>query len=205
MVNVGALLGHWGYGAIFLAVVLGNLGVPVPEETVLVLAGYEAQRGALWLPAVLGVGWVSAVLGDNLGYWLGRRYGPMLLARCGRWASITPGRLDRMSGLVSRYGAYAVFVARFVPGLRFVAGPVAGIVGLRPVKFVAANVLGALLYVPYAVGIGYGLGYGFGDRLERLIGRVEWIALPLAGGLILVFVVVRIRRARHTSLLRSPS
>src|SRR5262249_30014885 len=154
MVDVGGLLGHWGYGAIFLAVVLGNLGIPVPEETVLVLAGYEAQRGALWLPAVLGVGWVSGILADNLGYWLGRRYGPRIIGRCGPWVYIPPGRLDRMSGLVSRCGAYAVFAARFVPGLRFLAGPVAGIVGLRPLKFVAANVFGALLYVPYAVGIG---------------------------------------------------
>jgi membrane protein DedA with SNARE-associated domain len=148
---------------------------------------------------VLGVAWASAILGDNLGYWLGRRHGPAVIARYGHWAHITPRRLDKMSGLVSRYGAYAVFAARFVPGLRFLAGPVAGIVGLAPFKFVVANVLGALLYVPYAVGIGYGLGYGFGDHVERLIGRVEWIALPVAGGLILGFVVVRIVRARHAA------
>ena len=67
-----ALLSTWGYLGIFLAVALGNIGVPLPEETILALAGYAAQRGQLKLPTVLAVGVISAVVGDNIGYWLGR-------------------------------------------------------------------------------------------------------------------------------------
>ena len=66
-----ALLSTWGYLGIFLAVALGNIGVPLPEETILALAGYAAQRGQLKLPAVLVVGVIRAVVGDNIGYWLG--------------------------------------------------------------------------------------------------------------------------------------
>jgi membrane protein DedA with SNARE-associated domain len=96
-----------------------------------------------------------------------------------------------------RHGAWAVFAARFVAGLRFLAGPLAGATGLPPLTFVMANVLGALLYIPYAVGIGYAVGYGFGDRIEQLIGRVEWIVLAAAVVLTLAVAVLRVLRARH--------
>ena len=85
MPELGHLIKHWGYLAIFVFVVLGNLGVPVPEESILVLAGYLVWQGDLRLPLVLLVGMLSAIAGDNLGYWLGRRYGQAAIARYGRW------------------------------------------------------------------------------------------------------------------------
>ena len=75
------LLSHWGYGAIFLGVILGNFGLPVPEETILALGGYLAQRGELRLPLVIVISFVSAVTGDGFGYWLGRRYGRAAIER----------------------------------------------------------------------------------------------------------------------------
>ena len=70
-----ALLEQWRYAAIFLMVILGNMGLPVPEETVLTLGGYLASRGVTRLHWVVVIGVISAVIGDNIGYWLGRRYG----------------------------------------------------------------------------------------------------------------------------------
>jgi membrane protein DedA with SNARE-associated domain len=112
------LLDQWGYAGIFLAVVPGNVGVPVPEETVLALEAIE---------------------------------------RYGRWAFVTSARLQKISELLIRYGAFAIFAARFVTGVRFLAGSLAGTAGVPPLTFTIANVLGALAYVPYAVGIGYGV------------------------------------------------
>jgi membrane protein DedA with SNARE-associated domain len=71
-------------------------------------------------------------------------------------------------GLIAHYGARAVFAARFVPGLRTVAGPLAGAGGLPPFRFFAANLLGAICYVPWPVLAGYGVGYGLGDWVDRL-------------------------------------
>src|SRR6266571_1739291 len=85
MLDVGGLIGHWGYLAILLIVVLGNVGLPVPEETALIAAGYLVWRGELRLPLVLAVGIVSAVAGDNVGYWLGRRYGQAAVESYARW------------------------------------------------------------------------------------------------------------------------
>jgi membrane protein DedA with SNARE-associated domain len=199
MSDGAGLLVHWGYGALFAAVVLGNVGFPVPEETILALGGYLSQRGELRLGLVLAIGVVSAVAGDTIGYWLGRRYGRAAIERYGGWVFVTPARFEKVSRFVSRYGGWAVFGARFVAGLRSLAGPLAGAAGLRPLPFAMANVLGALLFVPYAVGIGYAVGYGFGDDLERLIGRVEHIVVAAALIGALAVVTVRIVRSRRAS------
>jgi membrane protein DedA with SNARE-associated domain len=198
--DLGELVGHWGYGAIFVVVVLGNFGLPLPEETVLVLGGYMAWQGTLRLAAVLAVGVVSAAIGDNLGYWMGRRYGRATLERYGRWVAITPERLEVVWRFVLRHGSLGVFAARFFPGLRIMAGPIAGASGLGLTRFVVANLLGALCYVPYAVGIGYALGYGLGpyvEPLRRAVGDVEKAALALLGVVALVLLVRRAIRARR--------
>lgn len=191
------LLAHWGYFAIFVAVILGNIGFPVPEETILALGGYMAQRGALRLDIVMTIGIVSAVTGDGIGYWLGRRYGRRAIERYGRWVHITPARLDQVCAFVARHGAWAVFCARFVAGLRFLAGPLAGATGLRPLAFAAGNVLGACLFVPIVVGLGYLFGRTFGDDIERLVRGVEHVALGVALVLALVLVIARVVRARR--------
>lgn len=185
MLDPAELIGHWGYLALSLLVILGNMGLPLPEETILVLAGYMVWRGKLRLPLVLAVGVISAVAGDNLGYWLGHRYGRAALQRHALWILGKPARLEAMQSFVERRGAFAVFVARFVPGLRFSAGPLAGALGLRFLSFLVANLLGAATYVPLAVGAGYAVGYGLGpylERLRQLVGEVEHIVLVVALG-----------------------
>ncbi len=180
MSTLPQLIGYWGYPAIFIVVVLGNAGLPVPEETVLGIAGYLVWRGHLRLSLVLSVGIVSAVVGDNLGYWIGRRWGQARMTRYAHWAVGHPERLESMRSFVARRGPLAVFVARFVPGIRFMAGPLAGSLGLRFLPFFVANVLGAVIYVPVAVGLGYAVGYGLGEyveRLRRLVGDVERLLL----------------------------
>lgn len=204
MADLGELIAHWGYAAIFLIVVLGNVGVPVPEETILALAGYLAWEGQLRLPAVLALGFVSAVAGDNLGYWIGRRYGRGAIERYGHRILITRERLDVVWRFVTRYGALAVFVARFVAGLRFLAGPLAGAAGLRPLQFVVANVLGAAVYVPCAVGVGYALGYGLGDYVDRIrhvVGKIEHVVLIGAAVFVLAVVAWRILQAARARRL----
>jgi membrane protein DedA with SNARE-associated domain len=196
--DLNEFIGHWGYIAIFVVVVLGNVGLPVPEETVLALAGYLVWRGKLRLSLVLAVGMVSAVVGDNVGYWLGRRYGQTALPRYARWALGHPERLEAMLSFVRRRGPLAVFVARFVPGVRFAAGPLAGALGMGFVPFLIANVAGAVVYVPVVVGAGYAVGYGFGVYVERLryvVGEVERIVLLVILLGVLTLIAVRIVQA----------
>jgi membrane protein DedA with SNARE-associated domain len=194
------LIAHWGYLALFLLVILGNIGLPVPEETILVLAGYMCWRGELHLPVVLVIGVVSAVGGDNIGYWLGHRYGRAALERHSGWLLGHPRRLTMMQEFVARRGPLAVFVARFVPGLRFMAGPLAGALGMPFPTFFVANLLGALCYVPIVVGLGYAIGYGLGEYVERLrhLGTdVEGVVLLAALVFFSFLLVRRLLRARR--------
>lgn len=201
MPDLSDLVGHWGYLAIFLAVILGNMGIPVPEEAILLLAGYLVWEGELWLPAVLFIGILSAAAGDNLGYWLGRRFGQALIKRYREWLFLTAEKFESMQQFVVRYGPMGVFCARFLPGLRFLAGPLAGTAGLPFLPFFVANILGAALYVPVAVGAGLAIGYGFGayvEKLEHIIGKVEYVVLmaALTGTVVIVFWrALRTRRA----------
>ena len=192
MPDLTALLQHWRYPAIFAAVILGNVGLPVPEETVLALGGFLAQRGALHLPTVIAVGVLAAVVGDNIGYWLGRHYGRKALERYGRLIWISADRFEKVSAFITRYGVCAVFAARFVPGARFLAGPTAGATGMPPRSFILANTLGALIYVPYAVGLGYAVSYGAGHVIERFIGRAEPVIVAAIAIMTLAFVVKRL-------------
>src|SRR5688572_28694815 len=165
MPDLTPFIAQWGYTAIFVILILGNVGLPVPEETILTVSGYMIWQGHLRPVPVLLTAIATAVLGDNLAYWIGRRYGQIVLTRV---LKIRPERIERMQELVQRYGMLAVFVGRFVAGLRFMAGPLAGSTGLGPLRFFIANLLGALVYVPIAVGAGYAVGYGLGDRIEGL-------------------------------------
>jgi len=105
------------------------------------------------------------------------RYGRRAVTRCGQRVHVPPHRLEAMQRFVARHGSFGVFIARFVAGLRFLAGPLAGSLGLRPVSFVTANILGALCYVPLMVAGGYTVGYEFHRRMswfvraERTVGK----------------------------------
>jgi membrane-associated protein len=193
---------HWGYAAIFAVVVLGNLGLPVPEETILTLAGYLVWRGDLRLGPVLIVAIASASLGDNGAYWLGRSLGRRAIHRHEpRWW-LTPARLEAGQRFVAKYGALAVFLARFLPGLRFAVGPVAGIAGIPAPVFFIANVLGACCYVPAVVGVGYAIGRRAGPGLAHVRTTVAAIELAVAATAIigaLWAVGIRAKRSRKSS------
>jgi membrane protein DedA with SNARE-associated domain len=171
-------LQHWGYPAIFLLVFLGNLGLPIPEETVLTLAGFLVWKGELQFLITTGVGIASAVAGDNFGYWVGRHLGARAALRYGRFVFITAERVAKMQGFMSRYGATGVFLARFFPGIRFLAGPLAGTSSMQFRKFFMANLCGAVIYVPLMVSLGYGVGVGLGEQLKK-IGEFEYTGLLL--------------------------
>ncbi len=132
---------------------------------------------------------------------MGRRYGRGAIERYGHVVLIPPARLEVVWRFVTRYGSLGVFAARFIAGLRFLAGPLAGAAGLRPLPFLAANVVGAAVYVPCVVGLGYAVGYGLGDavaRIEHVAGAVEHILLIGAAALTVVFLGWRLARTVRT-------
>jgi membrane protein DedA with SNARE-associated domain len=168
---------HYGYWAIAVALLLENTGIPVPGETVLLLASFLASsEHELQLSSIIIVGTVAATLGDNLGYAVGRRGGRPLLERYRELLCIRPATLERGDRLFAQYGAVAVFFARFVFGLRIVGGPLAGVLRMSWKKFLLFNFLGASLWVT-AVAT---MGYLFGRHWARLVQDLKRLDITVA-------------------------
>ncbi len=155
---LGSPLEHYGLWAIALFVLVEDFGIPVPGETVLIAGAVFAGSGRLNIVAVGVVGFLAAVAGDNIGYAIGRFGGRALVERWGRYVFLTKERLDKAERFFGRHGGKIIVVARFIEGLRQANGIIAGISGMRWLKFLACNALGAALWVGTWVSVGYFAG-----------------------------------------------
>lgn len=155
---LGSSLAHYGLWAVALFVLVEDFGIPVPGETVLIAGAVFAGSGRLNVVAVGVVGFVAAVAGDNIGYAIGRFGGRALVERWGRYVFLTKERLDKAERFFERHGGKIIVVARFIEGLRQANGIIAGISGMRWLKFLACNALGAALWVGTWVSVGYFAG-----------------------------------------------
>jgi membrane protein DedA with SNARE-associated domain len=183
---------QWGYWTVPAALLLENAGVPVPGETVLLFASFLAyDEGELRLPYLILLGIAACTVGDNLGYLIGRRGGRPLLERYQHLFRIRDQTIRRGERLFERHGHIAIFFARFIFGLRIIAGPLAGVLRMPWRQFVLFNFLGAAVWVTTISLVGYFFGSQW-DRLVHVMGRVNLIIVILALA-VLVFVWHRYR------------
>ena len=184
---------HYGYWAVAAALLLENAGVPVPGETVLLLASFLAySEHELQLQWIIVVATIAATVGDNLGFALGHYGGRPVLARYQAFFRIQDAMVARGEDAFARYGSLTIFFARFVFGLRIIAGPLAGVLRMPWRKFGIFNFLGAGLWVTVISGAGYLFGQHF-HRLERDLKRFD-LAVAIAVLLGLAFLWWRKRR-----------
>jgi membrane protein DedA with SNARE-associated domain len=148
-------LDNFGYWAVLVLVMIEDFGIPVPGETILIAASVYAGAGRLNVIAVGVIGFAAAVIGDNIGFVIGRYGGRALVLRWGRYVRRTEDRLDRAESFFDRNGAWIITFARFIEVLRQANGIVAGITGMHWRRFLAFNALGAALWVGTWVGVGY--------------------------------------------------
>ncbi len=148
-------LNHYGYWAVLALVLLEDFGIPVPGETVLIAAAIYAGHGQLNVVAVGVIAFAAAVTGDNIGFAIGHFGGRNLALRWGRYIFLTGERLDRAESFFNRHGGKIIVVARFIEGLRQANGIIAGLSGMRWLRFFVFNALGAVLWVGTWVSLGY--------------------------------------------------
>lgn len=137
---------HLGYAAIAALIFGESAGLPLPGETALLTAGGLAAGGHLLLPAVIAIAAIAAILGDTLGYVVGRRGGRKFLLRDGRFAKHRRHLIAKADRFFARYGVAAVFLGRWVPGVRVVAAVTAGATHMPWPRFAIANALGAVAW-----------------------------------------------------------
>ena len=187
------LIANYGYWAVGGALLLENTGIPVPGETILLLASFLSySRDELQLPYIILIGICAATLGDNLGFAIGYRGGRPLLDRYRVTFRISQESIFRGERLFDQYGAVTIFFARFIFGLRVIAGPLAGVLRMPWKRFAVFNFLGALLWVSVISFV----GYKFGKHWDVLVDYLERLNLGfLLVAAIAVFILWRWRRA----------
>ena len=195
--SLAPLLDSYGYLAVGGLILLEDFGIPLPGETILISAALYAGAGRLSLPLVIIVAVAAAVIGDSIGYAIGRFGGRLLVLRWGRYVGLTSDRLEHVEQFVRRHGGWVVIVARFVEGLRQANGIVAGLAEMPWARrFLVFNALGAVLWV----GTWSSLGYVAGAHIDAIYAQVSRYATYLliaVGAALLLFVGRAIWRRRH--------
>jgi len=182
-----------GLPVLFALIAVESMGVPLPGETALFAAAILAAKGKLSIEAVIAVAAAAAILGDNVGYLIGRRFGRRLLEAPGPFERHRRAVIAYGQPFFDRHGPKAVFLGRFVSGLRITAAWLAGVNRMRWRDFLFWNATGGVVWAS-VVGI---LAYSFGHAAEQAIktaGLVGLIAAVLLA--IAVWVIVRRRHKR---------
>lgn len=171
----------YGYWVVFFGVMLENAGLPIPGETILLVAGYFASTGQFNIALVMVIAATGAVVGDNIGFAVGHHFGRGFLLRVGRFVFLTPKRFEHIENYFQKYGNKTILVARFITGLRVFAALLAGASNMRWRVFLVYNVAGAILWSIVITT----LGYVFGESLPLLL---RWVGR--SGTILLVAAIV---------------
>jgi membrane protein DedA with SNARE-associated domain len=186
----------YGVAAVMAIVALEALGAPLPGESLLIFAAVLAGRGDMSLPALLISAWVGSVLGDNVGYWIGRKLGRAAVARYGARIGLTAARFGAVEAMFARYGAATVAFARFVDVLRQLNGVVAGTLGMAWRRFLLFNALGAALWVGLWVLGAFYLGEHMSTIM--LLARRGGVVAGVMAAVALFVALVFLLRRRHS-------
>ncbi|MGA8533734.1 MAG: DedA family protein [Candidatus Tumulicola sp.] len=196
-----ALVDQYGYFGLFVALLLGNLGAPIGSEIVLPVAGGLTATGhlsALWL--TIGVAVAGELAGESVAYAIGRYGGVPVIERYGKYVGLHHQHLGRIHGFFERYGTFAIFICRFLPVIRGIAGFPAGIAEMNLAHFYLWTFLGSLIFCGAMIGI----GFAFGDHLDAVLPLLHRGGVALAVGAVVVIVVlvliVRLRNRKREVL-----
>ncbi len=190
------LVHHAGYGGLFVAMTLANIGAPIGSEVVLPAAGLAAQEGALssvWLAIVVAV--VAELFGQSIAYAIGRFGGRPFVDRYGKYVHFHHAEMEKVEGFFARYGRFAIFICRFIPVIRGIVGIPAGIAEMPLGAFYAWTFLGSLLFCGGLVLAGNALGV----HAHEVIGTVQKYAVLIIALAVIaaaIFVFVKTRRSQ---------
>jgi membrane protein DedA with SNARE-associated domain len=194
--TLAPLLDRYGYLAVAGIVGVESFGIPAPGQTILITAAVYAGAGRLNIAAVAAIGLLAAVIGDNIGYLIGRAGGRRLILRYGTYVRLTPERVHKAEGFFTRQGPKIVIAARFIDGLRQFNGVIAGITAMSWQRFLTYNAIGAALWV----GLWTTLGYLAGTHIVTVyttIGHYQWYALGALAAVLAGYLGLRHLRHRR--------
>ena len=199
-------LNSFGYAAVALFVMIESSGIPFPGETMLLLASfYAAVSHQLQLPLVIACAAFGAIIGDNIGYLIGRTGGRAFVVRFGKYVFIKPEHLARAEVYFAKHGDKTVFFGRFIAVLRAWAAFLAGVNHMHWRTFLIYNAAGGIVWATIFGTLGYVAGRFFHDnfaQVERLATTLGWVGTGLIiFAVLVVLIVFRIRRHKRAQTL----
>jgi membrane protein DedA with SNARE-associated domain len=200
VILIGQMIDHiifnWGYLGVFLLVGAESFGIPAPGESALIAAAVVSAKGDLSIALLLGAAIAGGIIGDNIGFWVGRELGFRLLCRYGSYIGMPPQRMKLLQYLFLRYGRRIVFVGRFVMILRAWEAFLAGADWMPWMRFATINAAAVALWACV-----WGLNaYALGHAEVRVI---EWISAAVSVVLIGLMFSFYVYFRRHESELES--
>jgi membrane protein DedA with SNARE-associated domain len=184
LASIDPLVRQYGLIVVPVIITLESLGAPLPGESLLIFASVMAEHGNMSFPLLLLFAWIGGVVGDNIGYLIGRRLGGAVLLRYGDKIGFTAQRLDRVEAVFARYGPLTVAFARFFNVLRQLNGVVAGTLKMDWWRFLLFNALGCALWV-----LTWGLaGFYLGEHVSDITRLAH--GLGLVGAIIVAILVI---------------
>ncbi|MCU1657914.1 MAG: DedA family protein [Pseudonocardiales bacterium] len=193
--SIGNAVGAWLYviaGALCFSEAAILVGMVLPGETALLVAGVFCQRGTLNLPLMIAIALVSAVAGDSVGFEFGKKFGPGLRrSRLGRW--VGEHRWAAVDGFIHRHGGKAVLLGRLTALFRALVPSMAGMSGMKYRTFIVWNVIGGLIWAPGCVL----LGYAFSSSLSVVGNTLTWAPFAVIGLVAVSYLVLHLRRRRR--------
>lgn len=187
--------GITAYSVILGVLLACGLGVPMPEDITLVAAGILAGLKNISLAGAMIVGFVGVLLGDAILFFMGRKYGYKVFTLPGFRRIFTEARIAMARQRILQNSKFICFMARFLPGLRAPIYLTAGIMGVRPIVFVALDGFAALISVPVWIYIGYHLGDNIDETLQFVMRTQKWILIAV-GIAVVSAIAWKIYRAR---------
>jgi membrane protein DedA with SNARE-associated domain len=185
---------NYGYFGIFFLLIFGIVGLPVPDEWLLVLAGYLAFKDVLGFVPTLAIASVGTASGLTVSYALGRSSSDFLMRKCGAWLSIDEEKIRRVQHWFQNLGRWVLIVGPFIPGVRNLMGYVAGASKLRLQVFMRFAYLGALISSATFVTFGYFVGKHMNWNYSRLPIIVVGLAILLTVSGTPLRLILRIRK-----------
>ncbi len=193
--RIGDAVGSWLYviaGGLCFAEAALLIGMVLPGETALLVAGVFCQRGVLDLRVMIPVAVICAIAGDSVGYEFGKKFGPGLRrSRLGLW--VGEQRWAMVDGFLHRHGGKSVLFGRLTALFRALIPSMAGMSGMRYKTFFVWNATGALIWAPGCVL----LGYAFSSSLSVIGKTLTWAPLAVLALVVGVYVVLHVRRRRR--------
>jgi len=170
---------HYGYAGLFGLLILGIVGLPVPDETLLVFSGYLVSRGRLHPGATIAAAFLGSIAGTSLSYWIGRTLGHRAVLRFGKYIGATQQRMDRVHRWFQKAGEWLLVFGYFIPGVRHFTALIAGASKLEFRTFATFAWSGAAVWVGVFLLLGYFVGENW-ERAMALVQRYTLAALMLA-------------------------